>query len=624
MVKSAAVKLFALGRQSKRIIQIGFDVVAIALCFWVAMVLRLDGIRTTMLAESWMVLIAVIPVTIAAFAQLGLYRAVVRYMTDRTLRAVMIGVGISAATMLLVSQTLDLFVPRSVPGIYFALLVIAVGGMRILLRATYLSMWYQKREPVLIYGAGETGRQILQALVQSRNFRPAVFADDDHHLHNSEIGGLRILHPDQIAPVAATHGIRTAILAIPAHASDSRRRAAKLLADLGIEVRVVPSVSDLVSGRVRVSDLRRVRVEELLGREPVPPVPDLMSKTTTGLSVMVTGAGGSIGSELCRQILDQRPRRLVLFDVSEFALYQIQEELLERLKEKGQQTEIVPILGSVVREDLVSRAIAENGIETLFHAAAYKHVPLVEANVLEGVRTNVFGTAAVAEAAGRHGVRHFSLISTDKAVRPTNVMGATKRMAELVMQAKAREYPGTNYCAVRFGNVLASSGSVIPKFEKQIALGGPITLTHLDITRYFMTIPEAAQLVTQASAMATKGEIYLLDMGEPIRILELAQTMARLQGRQTFISSLEPVREGGIEISITGLRPGEKLYEELLVSGKEAATSHPRIRCETEDDIDKEQVKAWLDALDRCMTAAEAVTMLERLPLGYQRDARHV
>lgn len=622
LVKSAAVKLFALNRGPKRAIQVCFDVAAVALCFWVAMVLRLDGIGTTMLAESWAVLIAVVPVTIAAFAQLGLYRAVVRYMTDRTLRAVTIGVGISAATMLLVSQALDLFVPRSVPGIYFALLIIMVGGMRILLRATYLSMWYQKREPVLIYGAGETGRQILQALEQSRNFRPALFADDDQRLHSSEIGGLRILRPDHIAAAAAAQGIKTAILAIPADAPESRRKAAKLLADLGIEVRVVPSVSDLVSGRVRVSDLRRVRVEELLGREPVPPIPDLMSKTTTGLSVMVTGAGGSIGSELCRQILDQAPRRLVLFDVSEFALYQIHEELQERLREKGRKTEIVPILGSVDREELVARAIEENRVETLFHAAAYKHVPLVEANVLEGVRTNVFGTATVAEVAGRFGIRNFSLISTDKAVRPTNVMGATKRMAELVMQAKAHEYPGTSYCAVRFGNVLASSGSVIPKFEKQIAAGGPITLTHPEITRYFMTIPEAAQLVTQASAMATRGEIYLLDMGEPIRILELAQTMARLQGRETFVSGVDPAREGAIEISITGLRPGEKLYEELLVSGKEAATVHPRIRCEAEDVVNKDQVRAWIDALAQCKSAAETVAILEKLPLGYTRDGQ--
>ena len=333
---------------------------------------------------------------------------------------------------------------------------------------------------------------------------------------------------------------------------------------------------------------------------------------------MVTGAGGSIGSELCRQILEQGPKRLVLFDASEYALYRIHEDLLEKTAASGSQCEIVPVLGSVVSKDLISRTIRENGVETLFHAAAYKHVPLVEANVVEGVHNNVFGTEAVADAAGELGVKNFTLISTDKAVRPTNVMGATKRLAELVMQAKAQTYPGTKYCAVRFGNVLGSSGSVIPKFEKQIAAGWPITLTHPEITRYFMTIPEAAQLVVQASAMATRGEIYLLDMGEPIKILDLAKTMARLHGRQIFVEGMDGGPADAIRVSITGLRPGEKLYEELLVDGSNLQTKHPRVMCELGELPDVKIVADWLSAITECSDDLKVVALLREMKLEYR------
>jgi FlaA1/EpsC-like NDP-sugar epimerase len=495
--------------------------------------------------------------------------------------------------------------------------LIVVGGSRFVMRSIYLASKDGDRAPVLIYGAGEAGRQLLQALEQSRNYRPAVFVDDNEKMHGSEIGGVRVVRPGRAAEFVEGLGIKTAVLAISDAYPEGRRSAAKMLSDLGLEVRVIPNVSDLVSGRVRISELRRVRVEELLGREPVPPIPELMSKTTLGRSVMVTGAGGSIGSELCRQILDQRPKRLVLFDVSEYALYRIHEELIEHLATTGATCELVPTLGSVVRKDLVARTIRENAVETLFHAAAYKHVPLVEANVLEGVRNNVFGTEAVAEAAGELGVKNFTLISTDKAVRPTNVMGATKRLAELVMQAKAQTYPGTKYCAVRFGNVLGSSGSVIPKFEKQIAAGGPITLTHPDITRYFMTIPEAAQLVVQASAMATRGEIYLLDMGEPIKILDLAKTMARLHGRLAYLKGEVEGSADGISIEVTGLRPGEKLYEELLVSGYEAETRHERIKCETSELPRIDETCEWIKNLLALREGPEVIHRLQHLPLGY-------
>lgn len=621
VLRQSMKSVFASSRGIKRSIQVVFDLFAMLICFWAAMVLRLDGITATFGANSWFVMIFVAPVTIFTFARLGLYRAVVRFMADRALKAVALGVAISAVTMFAISQMFGLFVPRSVPAIYFALLLIAVGGTRMLMRSVYLSLRDQERAPVLIYGAGEEGRQILQALEQSRNYRPALFVDEDAKLRGSEIGGLRIVGLDQVESVAGRLGVKTALLSISGGHRERQRHAAKLLADFGLEVRVIPSVSDLVSGRVRVSQLQRINVVELLGREPVPPIPELMGKTVTGKSVLVTGAGGSIGSEICRQILDQAPRRIVLFEVSEFALYRILEELTERLASLGRRTELVAVLGSVARNDLIDRTIRVHEIETLFHAAAYKHVPLVEANAVEGLLNNVIGTHVVAEAAGRLGVSHFTLISTDKAVRPTNIMGATKRLAEFAMQAASEAYRDTRYCAVRFGNVLASSGSVIPKFEKQIAAGGPITLTHPEITRYFMTIPEAAQLVVQASSMAKSGEIYLLDMGEPIKILDLARAMARLQGRETFLRGVETSRDGAIEIEVTGLRPGEKLYEELLVTGEEMQTRHPRIMCEPSRDVNRSDVLKWLGMLQAFDDNLELAAALKQLPLGYSSNS---
>lgn len=612
-------KLFSLDRGAKRAVQVVFDFLAIAICFWLAMVLRLDGITTTLEPDSWAVLLIVAPVTVFTYVTLGLYRAVIRYMADRAFKTVLMGVGISALTMFAASQVFDVFVPRSVPAIYFALLLIITGGTRLIMRSIYLSNKDEGREPVVIYGAGDAGHKLLQALDQSRNYRPALFIDDDEKLRGVDIGGVRVIPPDLASETIASLGIKTALIAIAETNSDGRRQAARMLSELRLEVRIIPDVSELVSGRVQISELKRVTVEELLGRAPVPPIPELMSKTTNSKSVMITGAGGSIGSELCRQILEQRPSLLVLFDASEFALYKIHEELTERLSGENSPCTLVPVLGSVLSKDLVTRTIKDNAVETLFHAAAYKHVPLVEANIVEGVRNNVFGTEVVANAAGELGVKFFTLISTDKAVRPTNVMGATKRLAEFVMQAKAHTYPGTKYCAVRFGNVLGSSGSVIPKFEKQIAAGGPITLTHPEITRYFMTIPEAAQLVVQASAMAMRGEIYLLDMGEPIKILDLAKTMVRLHGRLEYVEGEVDDAPYGIRIIISGLRPGEKLYEELLVDGSEVPTVHPRIMCEKGEFPGSEVVGGWIRAIRDCSDGTKVVELMRDLPLSYSQ-----
>ena len=620
MITALITRLFQLPRAQKRLIQIAFDAGAIALAFWLAMVLRLEGVGTGITLESWSVLIAVVPVTILVFIRLGLYRAVIRFMAERALRAVAVGVLASATTMLIVSQALGLFVPRSVPGIYLTVLMVLVGGSRVGMRSLYLSAKEQGREPVLIYGAGEIGRQLLVAIDQSRNFRAGFFLDDSKQLHGTDIGGVMVTGPEAGRDAARRLGIKTALLAIPDAQAEGRRRAAKLLSGWGLEVRVIPNIADLITGRVRISELRRVSVEEVLGREPVPPIPDLLSATVTGRSVMVTGAGGSIGSELCRQILAQAPRRLVLLDASEFALYRIHEDLKERREAAEAGYEIVPVLGSITRRDVMVRAMRDYAVETVFHAAAYKHVPLVEANAVEGVRNNLLGTEAVASAAGECGVRNFTLISTDKAVRPTNVMGATKRAAELVVQAAAAAHPGTRYCSVRFGNVLGSSGSVIPKFERQIAAGGPITLTHPEVTRYFMTIPEAAQLVIQASAMAECGEVYLLDMGQPIKIIDLARTMARLHGRDAYIEGVDTPLPTGIAVRVTGLRPGEKLNEELLVNGGSHPTAHPSVRQDDGSAADPATVIEWLGRVRQlCVeeNASALITALAGIGLEY-------
>lgn len=599
------------------------DSVLIVLCFWMAMALRLEGIFTEIRPASWMTLAAVIPLTVFTFARLGLYRAVVRHMADQAATVVLLGSAVSAGVMFVTSQFFALGVPRSVSGIYFSLLVLTTGGTRLVMRAIYLASKDVGRTPVAIYGAGEAGRLLMRSLQDSRNYRPYLFIDDDTRLHGTNIAGTPILSLEAAQAKILGGAVRTALIAIGDDDPKGQRKAAAAMAGLGLEVRMMPKISDLVSGRVKISSLRRVNIEELLGRDTVDPDPTLMRQTTKGQSVMVTGAGGSIGSELCRQVLGQSPRRLILVDVSEYALYAITEELTASVKAQGSETEVVPVLGSVARQEVIERAIASNNVETIFHAAAYKHVPLVEENATEAVRNNVLGTHLTAQAAARLGVKHFALISTDKAVRPTNIMGATKRLAELAVSEAARAHPGTKFCSVRFGNVLGSSGSVVPKFEKQIREGGPITLTHPDITRYFMTIPEAAQLVVQASAMAENGDVFLLEMGEPVRILDLARTMCALHARHLHTDKTKEAPEGAIMLEITGLRPGEKLYEELLVTGLETDTTYPKIKCELSVKTEIADVGAVIDSLLEQRSNAGIANALASLPLEYEIDSAH-
>lgn len=433
--------------------------------------------------------------------------------------------------------------------------------------------------PVLIYGAGASGRQLQLALNQGQEFMPVAFVDDDPSLRKMVIQGMNVYSPDVIAELIRQFGVKKILLAMPSASRAVRKQVIKRLDHLPCEVLSIPGMADLVAGIAHIDELKEVSIEDLLGRDPVDPIPELINANIAGKRVMVTGAGGSIGSELCRQIVRCKPVQLVLFELSEFGLYAIDKEINELCQSEGLQVDIVPLLGSVQRQDRLQAVLSSFQIQTIYHTAAYKHVPLVEYNVVEGVRNNVFGTLYCAQAAIRSGVETFVLISTDKAVRPTNTMGTTKRLAELVLQALAVEQTTTRFCMVRFGNVLGSSGSVVPLFRKQIRDGGPLTVTHPDIIRYFMTIPEASQLVIQAGAMGQGGDVFVLDMGEPVKIFDLARRMIRLSGL-TLRDESHP--NGDIEIKITGLRPGEKLFEELLIGEQVLGTAHPQIMKATE------------------------------------------
>ncbi|MDH5379159.1 MAG: polysaccharide biosynthesis protein, partial [Gammaproteobacteria bacterium] len=451
----------------------------------------------------------------------------------------------------------------------------------------------EKKALIGIYGAGRAGVQLAKALLAGNQYQPAFFVDDNKDLHKNELFGIRVFSPKELEKLISEFEVEQVFLAIPSLTRQRRRLILDELESLSVQIKTLPGIEDIAAGRVTIDDIRNVDIEDLLGRDPVPPITDLLKKCIEGKSVLVTGAGGSIGSELCRQILGLKPTKIVLFENHEFSLYQIERELRNR---RESSIEIVPILGTIMNKDLLRQVVEGHAISTIYHAAAYKHVPIVEFNPLEGVLNNVFGTRNVAEVARECRVETFVLISTDKAVRPTNIMGASKRLAELILQAMALESKATRYVMVRFGNVLGSSGSVIPLFKEQIKKGGPITVTHPEVTRYFMTIPEAAQLVLQAGSMGSGGDVFVLDMGESVKIYELAKKMVHLSGMQV---NCEETPDGEIAIEFTGLRPGEKLYEELLIGNNVSRTEHPRILRAEESYLSKSEIGLVLDLLIR-------------------------
>ncbi|HHQ4547283.1 TPA: polysaccharide biosynthesis protein [Aeromonas veronii] len=586
--------LGSLSRASKRAISVTVDMLLITMTYWGAYWIRLEHNWPIDSPHHWALLGAIIIVSISLFVRLGLYRAVLRYVSFRVLWTISLGAFLSTCFFVLSAFYFDIFLPRTVSVIYLSFLVLLVGGVRLFFRAL-LNTTRLARTQVLIYGAGSSGRQLQMALLQGNEFYPVAFVDDDPAKQGCVIQGCTVYPSAQLPTLIDHHGVQKILLAMPSSTRARRQEVINALEPLSCEVLSIPGMTDLVNGSARIDQLKEVSIDDLLGRDPVAPITTLLEANIKGKAVMVTGAGGSIGAELCRQILRCQPQRLVLFELSEYALYQLHENLREQCQREEIPTELIPLLGSVQRQHRLKTVMQSFNIQTVYHAAAYKHVPLVEFNIIEGVRNNVFGTLYAAQAAIEAGVETFVLISTDKAVRPTNTMGASKRLAELILQALTREKHTTRFCMVRFGNVLGSSGSVVPLFRQQINSGGPITLTHPDIIRYFMTIPEAAQLVLQAGAMGTGGEVFVLDMGQPVKILDLAKRMIRLSGL-TLRDEQQP--DGDIAIKVTGLRPGEKLYEELLIGDDVQGTDHPRIMMAQERWLPWKRLRPLLVSLD--------------------------
>lgn len=566
-------KLLSLPRAAKQSLMIGIDLLAFPCAIILAFAIRLDT-GLTLPLDSWLIFAAPI-ITVAVLYFSNFYQMVVRYLGSETVWSIVLGMTVATAVLAALAYMWPAkFVPRSVFIIYWLLGVLYLGGSRFLMRR-YL-YWvvgsFGSRIAVAIYGAGAAGAQAASALQNDGDFWPAVFVDDDKRLHGTTIQGIKVLGRDGLCKAVEDGTIDTVLLSMPSISRRTRLDIVHFLETLHVTVKSIPALPDIINGRAYIEDVRDVAIEDLLGRDSVPPNEKLLHASVKGKNVLVTGAGGSIGSELCRQLVLLKPERLILLELSEYALYALERELSPLCEEHG--VELDAALGSVLNRKLIVSTLRKYQVQTVYHAAAYKHVPIVEHNIQSGVDNNVSGTLVMAEEAERAGVERFILISTDKAVRPTNVMGASKRMAELVLQSFADRGSNTIFSMVRFGNVLGSSGSVVPLFRQQIRAGGPVTVTHPEVTRYFMTIPEAAQLVIQAGSMANGGEVFVLDMGEPVRIFDLAVTMIHLMG--LTVRDCDNL-DGDIEVQFSGLRAGEKLYEELLIGEQSVGTDHPAI-----------------------------------------------
>ena len=574
IISQFCVDMVSMPRKAKIALMVGVDLLALPFCLLVAMLLRMGDMSQAMAYGLTPYVVAAL-VTIAAFSLSDLYRAVIRFIDQRLLTTTGLALALAVLGVYVVLLGLnDRQFPRSALAIYWFVGFSYVVTSRITVRNFLRTHTGQRRngDAVAIYGAGEPGAQLALTMRTSNEYRPVCFFDDKQVLHERTIAGLRVFNTDRLAEMVSSLCIRSIIIAIPQVSPERLRNIMQRMAEAGVTTKILSRLLDLADEeKTPMESIRELKFEDLLGRAPVPPRVDLFGRCVRGRTVLVTGAGGSIGSELCRQIVTLSPGCLHLLDHSEFGLYTIKQELQSRFP----TLPIVAHLGSVCCAPLIERILQENRIDTIYHAAAYKHVPLVEANIVEGLRNNVLGAHVLAAAAGRHKVETCVLISSDKAVRPTNIMGASKRIAELIFQAAAVTHgPDTTFCMVRFGNVLGSSGSVIPLFQRQIAHGGPVTVTHPDVTRYFMLISEAAQLVIQAGAMAKGGDVFVLDMGEPVRIVDLARTMIMMSG---LTEKTEAFPDGDIAIKFIGLFPGEKLYEELLTDGKVFPSEHPRI-----------------------------------------------
>lgn len=585
-----------LSRLQKQCIAACTDLLCLPLILLFAIWLRFDAITSGVLQQFWILIVVTPVIAIPIFIRLGLYRAVIRFVDHKIVYVVVYGVSITVGLLLALTVYFHIgILSRAVFSIFWISAVMYMLASRFMARAYLLQLGnHNNGIRVAIYGAGATGMQMATALRATSEYLPMFLIDDKPELQGAIIAGMPVYDSSDLPQLISKYQIQEIHLVMPSIPKKTQKSILIRLESLRVKVRVTPPIRDLLNGELSVQDIRDIEIEDLLGRDSVEPDGALIAACITNKTVMVTGAGGSIGSELCRQILVQKPLRLILLDMSEFGLYTIEKELIAVKLHMGLTTEIMPFLGSVLDADKCHKILTTFGVQTLYHAAAYKHVPLVEQNPIEGIRNNVFGTLSIAQAALRAGVANFVLISTDKAVRPTNVMGSTKRLAELILQALADQKTHTRFCMVRFGNVLGSSGSVVPLFREQIKAGGPITLTHPDITRYFMTIPEAAQLVLQAGSMSVGGDVFVLDMGEPVKILDLARRMVHLSG---LALKSESSASNAIDIHHVGLRPGEKLFEELLIGDNVNGTEHPLIMRAEENKIAWPALQIILDKL---------------------------
>ena len=602
-------------RKNKRLITLAIDFIATIVALWLAFSLRYSELYAPPQQQLWIFLLAPV-IAIPLFIRAGLYRAIVRYLGMQALWTVVKTTSLYAlvfAVIVLLSGVEH--VPRTVYGINGLILILFVGGSRLVARWWFANSigihifdqtTRQYVPPVIIYGAGSSGAQMVAALKMSRQLRPVAFIDDAPSLHRQQINGLNVYSFSQLTYLIDKFDVHDVLLAMPSVSRGQRHNIIRLLEPYPVHVRSLPSLTDLAEGKVTVADIQEVDIADLLGRDSVAPEQELLHANISDKVVLVTGAGGSIGSELCRQIINLQPATLILYELNEFALYEIEKEL----KQKHDSLPIVAVLGSVLNQQRLEAICQRFKVQTIYHAAAYKHVPMVEKNTSEGIRNNVFGTLNCAKAAINSEVETFVLISTDKAVRPTNTMGASKRMAELVLQALAEQQEKTRFTMVRFGNVLGSSGSVVPLFREQIANGGPITVTDSRIIRYFMTIPEAAELVIQAGAMGQGGDVFVLDMGEPVRIVDMAKRMIHLSG---YVEKNEAYPEGDIEIIYTGLRHGEKLYEELLIGDNVSDTQHKKIMRAEEHVIPWTELNTILQKLEQFNGAEDCQRVREIL-----------
>jgi len=620
-LKKVIRPILSMPRVAKQAMVLTVDCSLCIITVWLAFYLRLDTFVALSGPPLWAA-VASVSIALPIFLLWGLYRAIFRYSGWPALMSVTKAIVAYSLVYAAIFTAVGIQgIPRTIGLLQPILLLLTVGASRAFARywlggLNQSQAKLTSRPKVLIYGAGVAGRQLAAAMTNSPEVKVAGFLDDDERLHGHVLNGLPIYNPAGLHGLVISHDISNVLLAIPSVSRMRRNEILRQMLMAKVSVRTLPSVTELVQGKVSTTDLRELDIDDLLGREAVVPDHILLRKNITEKVVLVTGAGGSIGSELCRQILRLKPSTLLLIDRSEFALYQIHQELEEKLQESS--IKLLPLLASVLDEDRMREIMSTWKPQTVYHAAAYKHVPLVEHNPAEGLKNNVLGTWTTAKIALEQHVSDFVLISTDKAVRPTNIMGASKRLAEMVLQALASTSPATKFTMVRFGNVLGSSGSVVPRFRQQIRDGGPITLTHPDITRYFMTIPEAAQLVIQAGAMAHGGDVYLLDMGEPVKIMDLAIRMIELSGLRV---KSEELCDGDIEIEITGLRPGEKLYEELLIGDNPQSTSHPRIMKAHEDFLPPALLEEKLNILKAALGVNDVDAMralLEQLISGYK------